>query len=335
MLVLFRVSAIQTAAVKGIVLCLAAAIAGAATLPKGRTTVHTLQRQDIRVRDPFVVPVPETKTYYLFGTTDPTCWGDGPGIGFEVFASRNLETWTGPTPAFRPPPGFWADRNFWAPEVHRYKGRYYMFASFKAANRCRASQILAGGTVQGPYRLHSDGPVTPPDWECLDGTLYVDLEGGPWLVFCHEWVQVHDGEVCAVRLSPELKRAVGKPILLFHGSDGPWAARKPDKKDYVTDGPFMYRARNGELLMLWSSFGDHGYAVGVARSTSGRVVGPWRQDPKPLFARDGGHAMLFRTFAGQLMLSLHQPNRSPLERPHFFPVEEKDGRLSLGSHQRH
>jgi len=291
--------------------------------------VHTLSREDIRIRDPFIVPVVENKTYYMFGTTDPNCWGEAPGIGFDVFTSRDLETWTGPTPAFRPPPGFWADRNFWAPEVHRYRGRWWMFASFKSADQCRGTQILAADRIEGPYRLHSDGPVTPRSWECLDGTLYVDPEGTPWMVFCHEWVQVHDGEICAMRLSPDLRRAAGEPILLFRGSDAPWAPHPPDKKDYVTDGPFLYRAQNGDLLMLWSSFGSSGYAVGVARSAGGRITGPWVQEPEPLFARDGGHAMVFRTFDGRLMLSLHRPNRTPLERPQFFPLVEQDGRLRL------
>ena len=283
---------------------------------------------DIHIRDPFVVPVPEEKVYYLFGTTDANCWG-GPGTGFDCFTSRDLEQWEGPFPAFRPPPDFWATTNFWAPEVHRYADRFFMFASFKADGVCRGTQILTADSPRGPYAPHSPRPLTPTDWECLDGTLYVDGDGLPWMVFCHEWVQVRDGEICAVRLSSELDRAAGTPVLLFRGSDAPWAPKARDKKDYVTDGPFMHRAANGELLMLWSSFGEGGYTLGVARSENGLVTGPWRQDPEPLFRRDGGHAMLFRTFEGRLMLSLHTPNRTPDERPVFIPVREQGGRLSV------
>ena len=50
----------------------------------------------------------------------------------------------------------------------------------------------------------------------------------------------------------------------------------------------------------------------------------------PLFARDGGHGMLFRTLDGELLLSIHQPNVLPAERPHFFRVKEAaDGSLYL------
>ncbi|NOY80117.1 MAG: family 43 glycosylhydrolase [Kiritimatiellaeota bacterium] len=307
------------------------AIAVCISPARGGPPVQQFRRQDVRIRDPFIVPVPGDKVYYMFGTTDPNCWGDVPGVGFNVFASRDLETWTGPQPAFRPPPGFWADHNFWAPEVHRYRGRWWMFASFKSTGRPRGTQILVSDHIQGPYCPVGDGPVTPPTWECLDGTLYVDPAGKPWMVFCHEWVQVQDGEICAMRLSSDLHRAEGDPILLFRGSDAPWAPHPPNKKDYVTDGPFLYRAETGDLLMLWSSFGASGYAVGTARSTSGRITGPWIQDPEPLFAHDGGHAMVFRTFDGRLMLALHKPNRTPLERPRFLPLVEQDGRLRLAT----
>ena len=286
-----------------------------------------LKAQSIQIRDPFILPVAREKKYYLFGTTDKNCWAP-PATGFDCYVSADLEHWEGPRPAFRSPPGFWADRNFWAPEVHGYHGRYHMFASFKSADRRRGTQILVANAAAGPYQPLGANPVTPPDWECLDGTLYVGKNAVPWLVFSHEWVQVHDGEICAVRLSSDLKRANGDPLVLFRASEAPWVPRNA-KGDYITDGPFLYRASNGELLMLWSSGGPRGYAMGIARSPSGRVQGPWRQDPEPLYAEDGGHGMLFTTFAGQLMFALHSPNRTPDERPLFVPVEDVKGQLRI------
>lgn len=29
----------------------------------------------------------------------------------------------------------------------------------------------------GPFIPHSEKQITPKDWECIDGTLYVNLEG--------------------------------------------------------------------------------------------------------------------------------------------------------------
>jgi arabinan endo-1,5-alpha-L-arabinosidase len=81
--------------------------------------------------------------------------------------------------------------------------------------------------------------------------------------------------------------------------------------------------------MLWSSFGAGGYTVGIARSTSGDILGPWQQVPEPLFAGDGGHCMVFRTFDGQLCLTFHRPNQSPDERPHFVTLRETGSSIEI------
>ncbi len=205
-----------------------------------------------------------------------------------------------------------------------------MFASFKADTRYRGTQILVSDSVSGPYTPLTDGPVTPSDWECLDGTLHVDRDGHPWIVFCHEWVQIHNGAMCAMPLSPDLKQAVGRPVFLFNASEAGWVRRPAWPKegesrrfpDYVTDGPFLHRLATGSLIMLWSSIGSQGYAMGIARSETGDVPGPWKQEAAPLWAKDGGHGMIFRTFDDRLMLTFHSPNTTPAERPVFVEIEE-------------
>lgn len=285
----------------------------------------------IHIRDPFVLPVEAEHQYYLYGTRGPEAWTSA-AHGTDYYTSRDLQHWDGPFPAFQPPAGFWADRNFWAPEVHAYRGRYYMFITFKAEGVRRGTQILVADSPRGPFLPISDGPATPRDWECLDGTFFVDDENQPWMIFCHEWVQVGDGEICAVRLSDDLKMPVGQPVLLFRASEAPWAEEinSKNRRGYVTDGPTLYRMTNGDLLMLWSSFRNGEYAVGVARSESGGVLGPWQQIPEPLYDADGGHCMVFRTFDGELRLAFHRPNPSPHERPYFVPLREHGASLQLG-----
>ncbi|SEI74354.1 Glycosyl hydrolases family 43 [Arthrobacter sp. yr096] len=293
--------------------------------------------EQIQIRDPFVLTLPESRDYLLFGSTDKNIWS-GPATGFDCYRSTDLETWEGPHPAFRPAADFWSKEQYWAPEVHEYQGRYFMFATFTAPGHVRGTQILSAAKPEGPYEPWSAGPVTPGDWECLDGTLHVDKEGTPWMVFCHEWKQVHDGAVAAQRLSPDLRAAEGDPVFLFSASEAPWsrALDVPSVKDrefpvYVTDGPFLFRLASGKLIMLWSSFGDHGYAMGIARSGSGTVLGPWIQEPEPLWSTDGGHGMIGRNLDGGLFLTLHQPNKSPNERAAFFPLRELEDTVVLGS----
>ncbi|MCX7715379.1 MAG: glycoside hydrolase family 43 protein [Clostridia bacterium] len=293
-----------------------------------------MKRHDIQIRDPFVLTLNDRKEYYLYGTTDKNCWNDK-GTGFDCYKSADLENWDGPFPVFRPTPDFWADRHFWAPEVYQYKGKYYMFASFKSPNHCRGTQILISSTPDGSFSLHSDGAVTPNDWECLDGTLYIDKKGSPWMIFCREWLQVVDGQMWAMPLGEDLKQAAGNPILLFSASQAKWTKGSVHKlcgKEqtvYVTDGPYLYRTKNGKLLMLWSSGGEHGYAIGIAQSDNGDINGNWTHLDKPLFEKNGGHGMVFKSFDGKVFVSLHSPNNTPMERPCFFEVEEINDELVL------
>lgn len=288
-----------------------------------------MQLNEIQIRDPFILR--EGNTLYLYGSTDPDIWRSA-GIGFDVYKSQgDLNEFEGPFPAFRPPMDFWAEKNFWAPEVHCHNGSYYMFATFLPKEGRRGTAVLKSSSPLGPFIPISDGPVTPRDWECLDGTLFVE-NNLPYMVFCHEWQQVGDGQICVLPLTADLSAAAGESKLLFSASSASWAhpliGRAPGS--YVTDGPFMYRAKNNALLMLWSSFGASGkYCIGVATSSSGKLAGPWVQQPLPLYEADGGHGMLFEALDGRLHLAIHTPNKSPLERALFLPIEETDGTLVL------
>lgn len=283
---------------------------------------------EIHLRDPFVWTDNHIGCYYMYGTNGSTAW-DGKPIGFDAYTSSNLTDWEGPFPVFRPPADFWADQHYWAPEVHLYQGKYYMFASFKAEGMCRATQILVADHPLGPFVPHGDGPITPPEWECLDGTLFVDNDGAPWMVFCHEWTQVKDGEIRSIRLTQELNGVLGESVLLFKASEASWPVEAEGAGNFVTDGPFLVRPDDGRLLMMWSSHGKEGYAIGIARSLTGGILGPWVQEPELLFEKDGGHGMLFLTLDGQLLMSLHMPNTHPNERPIFFPIRSSDGMFQV------
>ena len=263
--------------------------------------------QDIHIRDPYILP--EGHTYYLYGTRGQDTWGEG--RGFDVYVSSDLTEWQGPVEIFRRTPDFWADRNYWAPEVYRYGGAYYMFASFKSAAQCRGTAVLKSESPLGPFVPYSDGPVTPANWECLDGTLYISKKNIPYMVFCREWVQVGDGEIWAVELSEDLKKAVGAPLYLFKGPDAPWTHKNRER--YITDGAFLYRS--DRLYMLWSGVTDAGYVQGISVSDNGELTGRWIHSERLLFDRNGGHGMVFQGFNGKQYYTCHCPNDFPNERP--------------------
>jgi beta-xylosidase len=281
-----------------------------------------MKKNEIALRDPFILPF--EGYYYMTGTRAATCWGEADG--FDGYVSQDLDNWDGPFEIFHRPDGFAPDRNYWAPEIHLWKGSFYLFATFgnsRLGNR-KGTMILKSDAPLGPYHVHSDGWITPKDWNCLDGTFYVSKDGNPYMVFSHEWVDIGDGEIMAMRLSEDLTHAVGQPRKLFAASMAkPWVRsiknRQWNGPIYVTDGPFLYRKNDKELLLLWASFGENGYAEAIARSDSGEITGNWSIDPIPLFADNGGHGMIFRTFEGKEYLVLHRPNETPEERPVLIP----------------
>lgn len=284
-----------------------------------------MRLEDINIRDPFVL-LHEGK-YYLYGTRGATCWGEADG--FDVYVSEDGKAWSDGVVCFCKDSNFFAARNYWAPEVYFVKGAFYMFASFKGDGMCRGTAVLKSQSPLGPFHLHSDKCVTPPDWECLDGTLYQGPAGDCYMVFCHEWVQAGDGEICCIGLTEDLSAAAGEPRVLFRASEAGWVRpvrHSSGKVGYVTDGPFLWRAGDGTLLMLWASFSEGGYTQGVAVSDNGDITGHFAQ-AEPLFEKDGGHGMVFRDKQGRLLLALHSPNDHLKERPLFIPLEEKDGRL--------
>ncbi|HVU36546.1 MAG TPA: glycoside hydrolase family 43 protein [Opitutaceae bacterium] len=312
-----------------IVLRAAAAAPVAAAGDAGPVVRSGLRLPEIPIHDPWILADTSTRTYFLYSSAPARLTGRN-RTGTLFYRSADLASWSGPFIAFVCPDDSWADprQGAWAPEVHAYRGKYYLFTTLHnpakplpttdstRPNLMRSTMIAVSNSPAGPFALlKKDAPVAPANFMTLDGTLDVDPAGKPWMVYAHEWIQKVDGTIEALPLKDDLSDAAGAPIFLFKGSDAPWldAQMQPNAKEnhYVTDGPELYRTKTGTLLMLWSSyerneFGRDGYVETLARSKSGDLSGPWEQLP-PLVRNDSGHGMLFRTFEGQLMLVLHQP----------------------------
>ena len=275
-----------------------------------------MKLDEMHIRDPYILPF--DGKYYLYFQPGKYAWHGCEG--FCVSVSEDLDNWSAPQPCFTPPDGFWATDNYWAPEVHLYRDRFYMFASFIAKGHMRAVQILASDSPEGPFEVHSC-PITPNSWMSLDGTFYLE-DGIPYMVFCHEWKQTYDGEICLLELSEDLKYPVGEPKRLFKASESGWAR---DIGGYVTDGPFLHKTADGKLLMTWSSDHNGKYSVGVAKSVNGKIGGKWEHCSKVLSGIDGGHGMIFRSFDGQLYFTMHAPNKPfGSERPRIIPIKETE-----------
>ena len=274
-----------------------------------------------KLRDPFIVN--HGGVYYAYGT------------GWHCYKNASgalAGPWENLGQVVQNPPD--DDGQHWAPEVHFYRNAYYMITTYRSSeNGHRGCAVLKADHPWGPFTYVSDGHITPKEWDCIDGTLYIDPDGQPWMVFVHEWTcqPDHVGTFAAAMLSPDLTHIISNPIELFRADAPKWATAG------VTDGCFMYTTAQGTLLMLWSNFAADGYCVAIARSDNGKLDGNWSHDEERLFSKtvsgeyDGGHGMLFTDSNGQMYLSLHSPQTlegaTRLESPVFVPVREENNTL--------
>ncbi len=278
----------------------------------------------VQVRDPFVLE--HEGVYYMYGTG--LAWD-----GYGCVTSKDLQVWSEPVKVYEPEGDCDGEGDWWAPECHYYNGSFYLFATYRsAATGKRGVGIFRSADPLGPFELITGGHVTPKEHDAIDGTLYVDEEGQPWMVYVGEWTSNEDGvgDMMAAKLSEDLTAFVSEPIRLFRAADGRGYGN-------ITDGPFLYRTAKGRLIMLWSNFNSKDYCVCVAYSDNGKIDGTWRQQPGALYEQtknrpDGGHGMLFTAPDGTLTLSMHSPNVDSETDPTtavFVPVADIGNTLIL------
>lgn len=288
----------------------------------------------IVLSDPCILPDHATMTYYMTGT------------GGKLWKSKDLRYWDGPYTVAETDPASWMGPKpmIWAAELHQYKGKYYYFATFTNPDvkigtfrgneiERRACHVLVSDKAEGPYRPMEDKTYLPAEKPTLDGTLWVDTDGKPYMVYCYEWLQTWDGTIEKIELKPDLSGSTGEGQLLFRASDSPWSREVIDGDTVaskVTDGPYLFRTQTGRLGMIWTSWIYDVYTQGVAYSESGTLDGPWVQEKQPITPPNFGHGMLFRTFDGQLLMSVHSHKdiNSHFHRvPHLFKVDDSGDKI--------
>ena len=188
----------------------------------------------IVLSDPFILADQKTKTYYMTGTSG------------RLWKSKDLRSWEGPFQIAQTDPDSWMGPKpmIWAAEIHHFKNKYYYFATF--TNRAvkidtvgenvierRASHVLVSDKPDGPYVPMKDPTYLPADMPTLDGTLWIDKDKKPYMVYCYEWLQNGNGTMEKIELKPDLSGSIGEGKLLFRASESPWS-REKDKNGQDT-----------------------------------------------------------------------------------------------------
>ena len=126
-------------------------------------------------RDPFILLAGDD--YFLYRTARER--------GVEALVSRDLENWSDPILVYKTAPDHPGTKHcFWAPEVHYYKGKFYLITSVHHGVIGRHTvSVYRADSPLGPFEDIAGYCITPKEWDCIDGTLYVDENGTPWMFF--------------------------------------------------------------------------------------------------------------------------------------------------------
>ena len=262
------------------------AIALTAVMASAQNARHraprTFTTDTLMVHDP--VMAVEDGVYHVFST----------GNGLQHATSVDRRQWAvHAEPVLGRIPGWTHDsvpgfrRHVWAPDVIRYRGRWWLayscstFGKRTSAIGLASSETLAPGAEwrdEGPLVCSREGR---DNWNAIDPNFVIDTGGQPWLTFGSFW-----GGIQLVRLDSTMHVAAGeKPRTI--------ARRRTDGRANPIEAPFIFR--HGDYFYLFVSWDyccrgmESTYRVAVGRSKN--VAGPYLdRDGRDMY--DGGGTLV-------------------------------------------
>lgn len=229
----------------------------------------------ITMGDPFILV--DEHRFFLYGTTAVS-------EGFKCWVSTNLVDWTERGYAYRKSAESWGGKTFWAPEVIKYRERYYMvFSCQPSSNQSFSARIClaVSDRPEGPFTDFKT-PLLDNGWSCIDGHIFIDTDGTPYLFFAKVGVidappkRYLSGMVYGVKLKLDLSGLDGEPVLCTQ-ADQPWELPE-DGRSRCNEGSFVFE-RNGTYYMTYSAnhYAEPFYGIGYATATA--PLGPWTKSP--------------------------------------------------------
>lgn len=192
--------------------------------------------------DPYVLK--DNGTYYLYATTDPL-------DGFRVSSSTDLVNWKDLGLCARKG-DIYGGKDFWAPEVYSYRGKYYLLYS---ADEHLALAVSDAPT--GPFVKTQDSYLLED--RCIDGHFFFDDDGSIYLYIAY-FVNSCE-EIWGCRMEPDLSGIVPGTLTRLT------SCQKDEGR--VNEGPFMLKYQ-GKYFLTYSINGytEHNYSVRLAVADS-------------------------------------------------------------------
>jgi beta-xylosidase len=242
-----------------LVLSAGCANSGQRSAPVAVSTTYT-NPLPVRIADPFVYR--EGSTYYLYGTSAYD--------GLYGWTSKDLVHWKPHGYVIRRSENTWSQRNFWAPELFKHRGKYYLhFTAARGEPLQRRIVLAVANSPLGPFR-ELKAPWFEPGINTIDSHVFRDDDGRLYLysVQLDRPPEQRKFEIRVRELDENLEP--GEESTLCITPSEPWEG------GVVTEGPYVLR-RGSTYLMTYSGMGylSPDYAVGIATAKS--PLGPWKK----------------------------------------------------------
>lgn len=238
--------------------------------------------------------------YYLYGTSS--------NRGFQSYVSKDLVSWSEPeglegAMVLRKGEAF-GNGGFWAPQVFKYKGLYYM-----AYTADEQIAIATSNSPLGPFKQKAMKSLSGSGKQ-IDPFIYFDDNGKIYLYH----VKLQNGNrIFVAEMKPDLSDVIlGTEKECISGTEN-WENTEHTGWP-VTEGPTVVKHNNLYYLIYSANdFRSKDYAVGYATSTA--PMGPWKKYVgNPIISRaklgmnGSGHGDLFVDKTGKLKYVLHVHN---------------------------
>lgn len=257
--------------------------------------------------DPYVLH--DNGKYYMYGT------GGDARNGFAAYSSTDLVDWQYEGQVyFASNANGWSDSTaawqgaYWAPEVYKYLGKFYMFysAQWKQNPKNDVENFRIGVAVAdkptGPFIDLINKPVFDPGYPIIDANVLFDSNGRIYLYYsraCYQhpvesevatfakqqgWFDtIEESWVYGVELKSDFSGVIGEPVLQLrppvqmNDKQSEWESRSVTSREVNrrwTEGSFIFKQGNTYYMMYSANyFGGKNYAVGYATSKS--PLGPF------------------------------------------------------------
>lgn len=241
-------------------------------------------------------------TYYLYGT------GGDSEYGFSVYTSDDLKNWSGPKGvsfgyALKKGDAY-GSGGFWAPQVFRYKDKYYM-----AYTADEFIAIASADSPLGPFRQDKIAKL-PAETKQIDPYIFFDDDGK---IYMYHVRLTNGNRLFVAELNEDLTAIKEGTLKECISAEKGW--ENTQNVDWpVAEGPTIIKL-DGKYYFFYSAndFRNIDYAVGYAVADS--PYGPWVKSSKnPIMSRKSlkyngtGHGDLFLDADKSLRYVFHAHN---------------------------